>query len=64
LEVRSWTDTEGYPHPGCFGKRGCKLLKTKGRGWKKRTKRLQEIGGKGDRGSWEVKEFRRGVLVG
>jgi hypothetical protein len=56
--------SQRYPHPGCFGKRGCKLLKTKGRSWKKRGKRLQEIGGKGDRGSWEVKEFRRGVLVG
>src|SRR5260370_38589189 len=33
----------GYPHPGCFGKRGCKLLKTKDGSRKKRTKRLQEI---------------------
>jgi len=32
-----------YPHPGCFGKRGCKLLKTKDRRCKERRKRLQEI---------------------
>jgi hypothetical protein len=31
-----------YPHPGCFGKRGCKLLKTKDRSPKKRAKRLQQ----------------------
>src|SRR5712664_378457 len=31
-----------YPHPGCFGKRGCKPLKTKDEGCKKRGKRLQE----------------------
>jgi hypothetical protein len=42
----------GHPHPGCFGKRGCKLLKTKGGGWKKRAKRLQEI---------EGSRFRAGV---
>jgi len=41
--------TKGYPHPGCFAKRGCKLLKTKGRSWKKRAKRLQEIEGSGVR---------------
>ena len=35
--------TKGYPHPGCFWKRGCKLLKTKDRSCKKRAKRLQEI---------------------
>jgi hypothetical protein len=33
----------GYPHPGCFGKRGRKLLKTKAGGWKKKAKRLQVI---------------------
>jgi hypothetical protein len=33
----------GYPHPGCFGKRGRKLLKTKDESRKKRGKRLQEI---------------------
>src|SRR5260370_4460168 len=33
----------GSPHPGCFGKRGCKLLKTKDRSRKKRVKRPQEI---------------------
>jgi len=32
-----------YPHPGCFGERGRKLLKTKDGSGKKRTKRLQEI---------------------
>jgi hypothetical protein len=37
--------TKGYPHPGCFGKRGCKLLKTKDRSYKKSAKRLQEIEG-------------------
>jgi hypothetical protein len=49
--VRSLRDEEGklseevlgYPHPGYFGKRGCKLLKTKERGCKERRKRLQEI---------------------
>jgi len=35
--------TKRYPHPGCFGKRGCKLLKTKDGTRKKRVKRLQEI---------------------
>jgi hypothetical protein len=35
--------TKGYPHPECFGKRGCKLLKTKAGSSKKRAKRLQEI---------------------
>ncbi len=34
---------KGYPHPGCFGKRGCKLLKTKDRSYRIRKKRLQEI---------------------
>jgi hypothetical protein len=34
----------GYP-TRCFGKRGCKLLKTKDGSRKKRTKRLQEIEG-------------------
>ena len=33
----------GYPPPGCFVKRGCKLLKIKGGDRKERTKRLQEI---------------------
>jgi len=37
-----------------------RLLKREARDFKRR----QEIGGKGDRGSWEVKEFRSGVLVG
>jgi len=35
----------GYPHPGCFGKRGCKLLKTKDGTHKKSIKRLQTIEG-------------------
>ena len=34
---------KGYPHPGCFAKRGCKLLKRKDRSCKKSAKRLQEI---------------------
>jgi hypothetical protein len=34
---------ERYPHPGCFGKRGCKRLKTKDGSRKKRAKRLQAI---------------------
>src|SRR5260221_5433680 len=38
---------QGYPHPGCFGKRGCKLLKTKDGECKKRGKRLQAAGRKG-----------------
>lgn len=33
----------GIPHPGCFGKRGCKPLKTKDRHLKKGFKRLQVI---------------------
>jgi len=33
----------GYPPPGCFGKRGCKLLKTKDGSRKKSIKRLQAI---------------------
>ena len=37
----------GPPHPRCFAKRGCKLLIPKGRGAKKRAKRLQEYGSKG-----------------
>jgi hypothetical protein len=35
--------TKGYPHPGCFGKRGCKLLKTKDGSRKRKGKRLQAI---------------------
>jgi hypothetical protein len=31
------------PHPGCFEKRGCKLLKTKNGRWKKRAKRRQML---------------------
>ena len=34
---------KGYPHPGWFGKRGCKLLKTKDGSRKKKVKRLQAI---------------------
>jgi len=34
---------KGYPHPGCFWKRGCKLLKTKDGSRKSRAKRLQAI---------------------
>jgi hypothetical protein len=33
----------GHPPPGCFGKRGCKLLKTKDGSRKKKVKRLQAI---------------------
>jgi hypothetical protein len=36
-----------YPPPGCFAKRGCKLLKIKGECRKTRAKRLQECGSKG-----------------
>jgi hypothetical protein len=32
---------KGYPHPGCFVKRGCKLLKIKDGSRKKKAKRLQ-----------------------
>ncbi len=35
--------TKGYPHPGYFGKRGCKLLKTKDGSRNSRAKRLQAI---------------------
>lgn len=31
------------PYPPVFGKRGCKLLKTKDGGRKKRAKRFQEV---------------------
>jgi hypothetical protein len=33
----------GVPRPGCFGKRGCKRLKTKDGSRKKRAKRRQEV---------------------
>jgi hypothetical protein len=33
----------GVPHPRYFGKRGCKLLKTKDRSFRIREKRLQAI---------------------
>ena len=36
-------DSLRIPHPGCFGTRGCKLLKTKDRSYGIRKKRLQEI---------------------
>ena len=36
-------DMLGYPPPGCFGKRGCKLLKTKDGSCGKTEKRLQAI---------------------
>jgi len=36
-----------YPHPGCFGERGSKLLKTNARGRTEKTKRLQDYGSKG-----------------
>jgi hypothetical protein len=32
----------GYPHPGCFAKRGWKLLKTKDGRLKKRGKSVKE----------------------
>ena len=35
--------TKGCPHPGCFGKRGCKLLKRKDGSRKSTAKRLQAI---------------------
>jgi hypothetical protein len=39
-----WLKRESrYPPPRYFWKRGCKLLKTKDRGWKQRIKRLQAI---------------------
>jgi hypothetical protein len=36
-------DSLGIPHPRYFGKRGCKLLKTKDRSYRIRDKRLQAI---------------------
>jgi hypothetical protein len=39
--ARLGAEVLGYPHPGCFGKRGCKLLKTKDGVRKKKAKRLQ-----------------------
>ena len=39
-----WLKRESrYPPPGCFGKRGCKLLKTKDRSYRIKEKRLQAI---------------------
>jgi len=35
--------TQRYPPHGCFGKRGCKLLKTKDGSFRIRGKRLQVI---------------------
>jgi ribosomal protein L21E len=45
----------GIPHPRYFGKRGCKVLKTKGRSWKLKIKRLQAI---------ETARVRAGVAAG
>jgi hypothetical protein len=36
--------SKGYLHPGCFGKRGCKRLKTKETNAEKRAKRGQRGG--------------------
>jgi hypothetical protein len=49
-EAQLGAEALGYPHPGCFGKRGCKLLILKDDAQKKRAKRLQLIERKGD--SW------------
>jgi len=49
-EAKLGADVLGYPHPGCFRKRGCKLLILKDDARKKRAKRLQLTEGKGD--SW------------
>jgi hypothetical protein len=38
--VGAETERNGVCHPGCFAKRGCKLLKTNNGGRKKRGKRL------------------------
>ncbi len=37
----------GYPHPGCFAKRGCKRLILKDGSAETRAKRLQERDGEG-----------------
>jgi len=43
-EAKVGAEVLGYPHPGCFGKRGCKLLKTKeGSGGKKRKERYKRL---------------------
>jgi len=70
--VRSLRDEErkpgeevlGYPPPGCFGKRGCKLLKIKEGGCNRRGKRLQEIDRSRVRAGATVgqESFRRGCL--
>ena len=49
-EAKRDAEVLGYPPPGCFGKRGCKLLKTKDGVRKERAKRLQLIERKED--SW------------
>ena len=40
-EARLGAEVLGYSHPGCFAKRGCKLLILKGDDSKKSAKRLQ-----------------------
>jgi len=40
-EAKLGAEVLGYPHPGCFWKRGCKLLILKDGARKKRAKRLQ-----------------------
>jgi hypothetical protein len=41
-EAKRGAEVLGYPHPGCFGKRGCKLLKTKDGGLAQRFRNLAE----------------------
>ncbi len=47
-EAKLGAEVLRYPPPGCFRKRGCKLLKTKGGVRKKRAKRLQSTERKAD----------------
>jgi hypothetical protein len=41
-EAKLGAEVLGYPHPGCFAKRVCKLLKTKDGSRKKSAKRVKE----------------------
>jgi len=43
LDARYALVVTEYPPPGCFGKRGCKRLKTKDGSRRKKAKRLQAI---------------------
>ncbi len=55
--------TGGYPHPGCFGKRGWICLKTQELTFLGATKRPEQIGDKGDKLEETRKSWRPVLLV-